>query len=57
MISRDEFFSGDQVRFVMPEDYLIDQDTELGAKCWELAQKKALADYIEEKGRYENGKD
>lgn len=52
MISRDEFFSGERVRFVMPEeyeDYLINQDTEFGAKCWEWAKKKALADYIKEK--------
>ena len=31
---------------------LIDQDTELGAKCWEWAEKKALADYIEGKWRF-----
>lgn len=32
---------------------LIDDDTELGAKCWRWAEKKALANYIEERRQNE----
>lgn len=31
---------------------LIDADTTIGKKCWEWAEKKAIADYIKGKWRF-----